>query len=161
MENSTFEAIYTGVYIFIFIIALSITIFLFKQTNDFADRAYNYNVKAIENSVILNAPAQKYRLIDGYEVVSYFYNYIKRDSFGDNKTKIEYVVTIKNQSGSTLISSDTSVTPISTLNSTTLGKFIAMINVNTKYVLTYKTVTNSLVYIDIQEATQDQINATV
>lgn len=161
MENSTFEAIYTGVYIFIFVIALSITIFLFRETNDYADRAYEYNVKATESSVILNAPVQKYRLIDGNEVVSYFYNYIKRDSYGSNKTQIEYIVTIKNQSGGNIVSSDTSITPVTTLNSITFGKFTTMINVNAKYVLTYRTTLNNSVYIDIKEATQEEINTLI
>ncbi len=161
MENSTFEAIYTGVYIVIFIAALTITIFLFKTTNDYADLAFEYNERALDESVIINAPVQKFRLITGNEVISYFYNYIKRDVFGDSKTQIEYVVTIKNQSGTTIISSDTNVTPQATINSTTFSKLTTLINLNAKYVLNYRTISQNLVYIDITEATQQQIDALV
>lgn len=161
MENSTFEAIYTGVYIVVFMAALTITIFLFKTTNDYADLAFEYNERALDESVIINAPVQKFRLINGNEVISYFYNYIKRDVFGDSKTTIEYVVTVRNQGNTPIISSDKNITSQTTLNSTTYSKFVNLINLNGKYVLNYKTVSQNLVYIDITEATQQQIDALV
>lgn len=157
MEDSTYEAIYTAVYVFVFVIALSITIFMFKTIYDYSERSYEYGNKGLDESVIVNAPASKFRLINGDEVISYFYNYIKRDMFGNAKTDIDYRVNIRKLNGEVIFSSVS--TPIDTINNATFYKVASSINTNTKYVLTYTSQSANLIYIDINEATDEQINS--
>ena len=43
MDESAYTALYTGTYIFVFIIALSLTIFLFTEVVNYADVAYEFD----------------------------------------------------------------------------------------------------------------------
>lgn len=86
MEDSTYEALYSGVYVFIFIIALSASIFLFKTVNDIADQSYRYGEQVSDPSLIVDASANQYRVINGAEVLSYYYNYVKKDLYGTGTT---------------------------------------------------------------------------
>ncbi len=42
MEESAFQAIYTGVYIIIFIVALTTSLYLFNGISDLAEKSYEY-----------------------------------------------------------------------------------------------------------------------
>ena len=79
MENAS-EAIYLGIYTMIFVIALSLTVFLFSSMLDYSEDAYEYMHSLGNDAVIVNAPANRHLLINGQDVISYYYNYIKKDS---------------------------------------------------------------------------------
>lgn len=157
MEDSAFEALYTGAYVFVFIIALTVTIFLFSSITDFADLAYEYEETSGDSSVIVDTPVNQNLLLSSDEVMSYYYNYIKKDIYGDDSKKESYNVIIKtkakDEAGAdlSLISGESDMT-ISEL-SDRLGK-------NNKYILRYKSVDNAgNVTIEIQKATQAEIDA--
>ena len=157
MEDSAFEALYTGAYVFVFIIALTVTIFLFSSITDFADLAYEYEETSGDSSVIVDTPVNQNLLLSSDEVMSYYYNYIKKDIYGDDSKKESYNVIIKtkakDEAGAdlSLISGESDMT-ISEL-SDRLGK-------NNKYILRYKSVDNvGNVTIEIQKATQAEIDA--
>ena len=157
MEDSAFEALYTGAYVFVFIIALTVTIFLFSSITDFADLAYEYEETSGDSSVIVDTPVNQNLLLSSGEVMSYYYNYIKKDIYGDDSKKESYNVIIKtkakDEAGAdlSLISGESDMT-ISEL-SDRLGK-------NNKYILRYKSVDNvGNVTIEIQKATQAEIDA--
>ena len=157
MEDSAFEALYTGAYVFVFIIALTLTIFLFSSITDFADLAYEYEETSGDSSVIVDTPVNQNLLLSSDEVMSYYYNYIKKDIYGDDSKKESYNVIIKtkakDEAGAdlSLISGESDMT-ISEL-SDRLGK-------NNKYILRYKSVDNAgNVTIEIQKATQAEIDA--
>lgn len=88
-ENAT-EGIFIGVYIFIFIVALSATITMFYMINNYAELSYEYG-KNIENSgtLIENVSTSTYRVVTGSEVISYYFNYIKTNSGTNYKYKIQ------------------------------------------------------------------------
>lgn len=157
MEDSAFEALYTGAYVFVFIIALTVTIFLFSSITDFADLAYEYEETSGDSSVIVDTPVNQNLLLSSDEVMSYYYNYVKKDIYGDDSKKESYNVIIKtkakDEAGAdlSLISGESDMT-ISEL-SDRLGK-------NNKYILRYKSVDNAgNVTIEIQKATQAEIDA--
>lgn len=79
MDESAYTALYTGTYIFVFIIALSLTIFLFTEVVNYADVAYEFDEKIADNSVIMNAPYGENQLIDANEVAAYYFNYVDSD----------------------------------------------------------------------------------
>ncbi len=90
MEESSFQAIYTGVYIFVFIAALTTTLYMFRNVNELAENAYNYGEIATNQSVI-QAPSEDYK-ITGEELISYYFNYIKKDKYESDTN--EYVQNI-------------------------------------------------------------------
>ena len=59
MEDSAFEALYTGAYIFVFIVALTITIYLFSSITNFADLAYEYNNDVQSGATIVDTPVEQ------------------------------------------------------------------------------------------------------
>ena len=71
MENAS-EAIYLGIYTMIFVIALSLTVFLFSSMLDYSEEAYEYMHSLGNDAVVINAPANRHLLIDGQEVISYY-----------------------------------------------------------------------------------------
>ena len=153
-----YEAIYTGVYVLIFIVSVSISIFLFYSVYDYSELAFEYQNRVLNDSVTVNAPSNKYRLVDGSEVISYFFNYIKHDTYGETVKKTNYIVTIKNITGRDIVSS---VSATNVINSYNFNKLVNSINVTSKYVLNYKKEGLNDIYIDLVEATNDQINALV
>ena len=78
MGDSAYQAIYTGVYVFVFIIAMSATIYLFMTIIDYAELSYNYGNTALDSNLIENIPTTKYQLLTGSDVITYYYNYVKR-----------------------------------------------------------------------------------
>ncbi len=85
MEESSFQAIYTGVYIFVFIAALTTTLYMFRNVNELAENAYNYGEIATNQSVI-QAPNEDYK-ITGEELISYYFNYIVKDKYAEEFDK--------------------------------------------------------------------------
>lgn len=158
MQDSMYEAIYTGVYILIFIIAISVSIFLFYSVYDYSELAFEYQNRTLSDSVTINAPSNKYRLVDGSEVITYFFNYIKHDTYGENVKKTNYIISIKNISGREIVSSNSNANIVNTYN---FNKLINSINVKSRYILKYVKETSNDIYVDLIEATDEQINALV
>lgn len=86
MEDSGYNSLMMGVYIFIFIIATSLTVYLFKTTVDFADKAYEYGKVTTGDSVIETTAAPKYNTVTGAELLTYYYNYKSPDKYGTTTT---------------------------------------------------------------------------
>ena len=82
MENS-YEAIYTGVYLFVFVAALTIALYLFQGVNDLADRSYDYG-KVVEGNAVIETDAEEKKYLSKEDVISYYMNYIKKDNYDEN-----------------------------------------------------------------------------
>ena len=157
MEDSAFEALYTGAYVFVFIIALTVTIFLFSSITDFADLAYEYEETSGDSSVIVDTPVNQNLLLFSDEVMSYYYNYVKKDIYGDDSKKESYNVIIKTKAKDEA-GADLSV--ISGESDMTISELSDRLGKNNKYILRYKSVDNAgNVTIEIQKATQAEIDA--
>ncbi|MEG1009006.1 MAG: hypothetical protein RSE41_06700 [Clostridia bacterium] len=81
MENNAYEAAIIATYVFMFIIATSITIFLFSSVYEYSNKAYEYGRNVSKDSVIVDAPITKHNILSGSEVMSYIDNYIKYDKY--------------------------------------------------------------------------------
>lgn len=157
MEDSAFEALYTGAYVFVFIIALTVTIFLFSSITDFADLAYEYEETSGDSSVIVDTPVNQNLLLSSDEVMSYYYNYIKKDIYGDDSKKESYNVIIKTKAKD---EAGADLSLISGESDMTISELSARLGKNNKYILRYKSVDNvGNVTIEIQKATQAEIDA--
>ena len=99
MSDSAFEAIYTGVYIFVFIAALTIALYMFRNINELAENSYEYGIEMTSGTLIQDTE-QKDRLLEANDVISYYYNYVDYD-ISDYKN---VHVTIKDKNG-TIINS--------------------------------------------------------
>lgn len=154
MEDSAFDALYTGTYVLVFIIALTITLYLFNSIIDFSDLAYEFNTKVEDNSTIIDAPVEANRLLSGEEVLSYYYNYVKHDLYTEKVSPVNYNVNI--QIGRT-------TNELAGMSLYEVSKAIGMDN---KFILRYKGAqydANGVknIDIDIVKATQEQIDALV
>ena len=76
MENAN-EAIYIGIYTLIFVMALSLTIFLFSSLMSYTDEAYDYIHQQANDAVTVTGEVNRHLILTGQEVVSYYYNYVK------------------------------------------------------------------------------------
>lgn len=103
MGDSAYQAIYTGVYVFVFIIAMSATIYLFMTIIDYAELSYNYGNTALDSNLIENIPTTKYQLLTGSDVITYYYNYVKKDKYEGSESDTKYNVEIFNSSGTKII----------------------------------------------------------
>ena len=142
-ENAT-EGIYIGVYIFIFVVALSATITMFFMINNYAELSYEYG-KKIENSgtLIEGAPTTTYRIVNGDQLIAYYYNYIR------NSSNI-YHIEVKNLKGDNILELNKMYNYNEVLN---------LISPSKEYVLNYNKVTtkengSKEVYITISEINQ-------
>lgn len=136
MEESAFDAIYIGIYVFIFVIAVTATIFLYKSISDYSDMAYEFSHKSDNGALIVGSEVQRNNIINGEEVINYYYNYIKKDKYdGSNAQNSNYIVSInlngKGQSPNLL--TDTNLT---------YKELIQKIGFNNKYVIEYTKQTN-------------------
>ena len=157
MEDSAFEALYTGAYVFVFIIALTVTIFLFSSITDFADLAYEYEETSGDSSVIVDTPVNQNLLLSSDEVMSYYYNYVKKDIYGDDSKKESYNVIIKTKAKD---EAGANLSVISGESDMTISELSDRLGKNNKYILRYKSVDNAgNVTIEIQKATQAEIDA--
>ena len=80
MEESSFQAIYTGVYIVIFIAALTTTLYLFNGINTLAESSYDYG-NVITSHTVIEAPDENELNLNGNDIVSYYFNYAKKDKY--------------------------------------------------------------------------------
>lgn len=90
MGESTNTLLYTATYVFIFVIATSLSIVLYLSVNRYADRAFEYK-EGMSGSIINSASTglEEYKTgqtpLTKDDVFSYFVNYIKNDLYGTNK----------------------------------------------------------------------------
>ena len=150
MENAN-ETIYLGIYTMIFVIALSLTVFLFSSMLDYSEDAYEYMHSLGNDAVIVNAPANRHLLINGQDVISYYYNYIKKDRFSDEDYNNNVIVSInlhtKDESPLMLEDEDISYKDL-----------LEKVGLNNKYILTVGDNTNDTnTYINIIKATDEEI----
>lgn len=89
MGENAQEGIFIGVYIFIFIVALSATIVMFTMINDYADLSYEYGKQVGNGALIENVPETTYRIVTGDQLISYYYDYIKKNT--------KYKLVVKNK----------------------------------------------------------------
>ena len=154
MEESASQAIYTGAYVLVFIMSLTITLYLFNSIIDFSDLAYEYNVKSEDNATIIDAPAEANRLLTGEEVISYYYNYVKHDLYTEKVSPVNYNVDLKIG-----VSKED-------LNNMSLLQISNAIGIDNKFILYYKGASYDAegkknIDIEITKATQEQIDALV
>lgn len=94
MGDNAAEGIFIGVYIFIFVIALSATITLFTMINNYAELSYEYGKQVADDaSLIENVPTETHRVITGSQLISYICNYTLEDEYatkGSSGVKITY-----------------------------------------------------------------------
>lgn len=130
MEDSAFNAIYTGVYVFIFVIALTATIFLYRSVSEYADVAYDFSHKIDGSALIIGSEVERNRILNGDEVINYYYNYIKKDQYGTDKENSKYIVSIN------LAGNDE---PEKILTNTDLSykELAERIGMNNKYIVNY------------------------
>lgn len=129
MEDSTFEAIHVAVNIFVFIIAITATIYLFKSISELSEKAYEFGKLKIDSVVAEQVPSENAVVLDSSQVISYYFNYVKKDLYAepDATVKQEYKITINTPSGTI---TRTDLTYQEALNS---------IGTTRKYILEYKT----------------------
>lgn len=159
MEESANDALYIGVYVLIFISALSITIFLFTNIVKYAEKSYEFGQNETGSTVNNNAGTtydvgQDKVYLTTDEVVSYYYNYIKKDQYDSTAAgNVEYHVTIYYNTADPNKKYETDTTS-SNLNYETLMSSLKCSN-NEKYVLEYikEEVSGSTIkkYIDIKK----------
>lgn len=151
MENAN-EAIYIGIYTMLFVIALSLTIFLFSSLLDYSEQAYDYMHKQSNDAVIMNVPTNRHLILSGQEVISYYYNYIKKDRFSDKDYNNNIVVSINLNTKND--------TPLMLDNDNLKYKdLIEKVGINNKYILTVGENTNDQnTYINIIKATEEELN---
>lgn len=107
MEDSAYQALYTGVYVFIFIIAISATIYLFVNMLDYSELAYEYGNKVTEGNIIENISDLRYRLLKGSDVIAYYFNYVKNDKYEKSDSiNSQYNVEIWDKNGSRINEND-------------------------------------------------------
>lgn len=78
MDQSAFEALVTGTFIVIFVVAISTTIFLFREIIDFSDRVFDASNKITGDSVLVLDgvnTANKDNIIRGVDALAYVTNY--------------------------------------------------------------------------------------
>lgn len=150
MDNAT-EAIYIGVYAMIFVIAMSVTIFLFSSLLDYSEQAYDYMHMSSNDAVLVNVPVNRHIILSGQEVISYYYNYIKKDRYTDKTYNDNIIVSIN------LNTKDES--PVMLTSDTLSYKDILnKVGLTNKYILTVDENTNSeYTYINIIKATEEEL----
>jgi len=95
MEESAFDAIYIGIYVFIFVIAVTSTIFLYNSISNYSDMAYEFSHKTDNSALIVGSEVQRNNIINGEEVINYYYNYIKKDKYdASSDAGSNYIVSI-------------------------------------------------------------------
>lgn len=93
MDNVN-EAIYIGVSAMIFVIALSLTIFLFSSMMDYAENAYDFMHEVSNDGAVIDTAVDRHLIISSEDVVSYYYNYVQKDRFNNPDYNDNIIVSI-------------------------------------------------------------------
>jgi len=148
MESSATKALYLGAYIFVFVSALTVTLFLFNSILDFSNLAYEFETSNANNQILVNVPVEAERLLSSDEVASYYYNYIKKDVYVNNTNDTNIYEVQIDGTNEELKATDEYKT------------IISKIGVNNKYILRYEQVDEKgKVLIKLKKATQAEIDA--
>ena len=162
MEDSAYEAIYTGVYVFIFIIALTVSLLLFNGINEVADLSYEFSNKISGSETLVNVPVEQNLLLSPSEVLSYYFNYIQKDlystEFVNSKSGVvatKYNVTIYTKAKDQLNYTNTMLS-----KDLSIAEVLNAIGTDGKYILRYESVaSNGVANITIQKATNAEIES--
>ncbi|MCX8075308.1 MAG: hypothetical protein N2749_06980 [Clostridia bacterium] len=95
MEDNAYEALMIGTFVLVFIAALSTTIYLMSSMSNYAELAFEYGKKVPENTIntaMLNDTAQI--IVNGSQLISYYYNYKNLDDYGDTKPVKQYIIKV-------------------------------------------------------------------
>ena len=149
--ESVNDALYIGIYTFIFVIALSLTIFLFSSLMSYTDRVYEYMHDLSNDGVNISLQADRHLILSSQEVVSYYYNYIKKDRLSENIVDNSVVLSInlntKNESPIYLERTDLSYKDL-----------MQKLGNNTQYILTVGRNSNeNVTYLNIIKATDEEL----
>lgn len=149
--ESVNDALYIGIYTFIFVIALSLTIFLFSSLMSYTDRVYEYMHDLSNDGVNISLQADRHLILSSQEVVSYYYNYIKKDRLSENIEDNSVVLSInlntKNESPIYLERTDLSYKDL-----------MQKLGNNTQYILTVgRNSTEDVTYLNIIKATDEEL----
>lgn len=150
MENAN-EAIYIGIYTLIFVMALSLTIFLFSSLMSYTDEAYDYIHQQANDAVTITGEVNRHLILTGQEVVSYYYNYVKKDRYSDENVNSDTIVSINlnTKNESPLILDNKNLTYKEVINK---------IGMSNKFILTVDSKTNeNITYINIIKATEEEL----
>lgn len=149
--ESVNDALYIGIYTFIFVIALSLTIFLFSSLMSYTDHVYEYMHDLSNDGVNISLQADRHLILSSQEVVSYYYNYIKKDRLSENIVDDSVVLSInlntKNESPIYLERTDLSYKDL-----------MQKLGNNTQYILTVgRNSTEDVTYLNIIKATDEEL----
>lgn len=149
--ESVNDALYIGIYTFIFVIALSLTIFLFSSLMSYTDHVYEYMHDLSNDGVNVSLQADRHLILSSQEVVSYYYNYIKKDRLSENIVDNSVVLSInlntKNESPIYLEKTDLSYKDL-----------MQKLGNNTQYILTVgRNSTEDVTYLNIIKATDEEL----
>ena len=150
MDNAQ-EALYIGLYTFIFVIALSLTVGLFSSIMNYTDDAYEFMHTSSNGALIISERENRHIVLSSTEVLSYYFNYIKKDRLDSSVIENNAVVTIN------LNTKDE--TPVY-LDSKNLSykEALQKIGQDNKYILTVGKQTNdNVTYINIVKATPEEL----
>lgn len=149
--ESVNDALYIGIYTFIFVIALSLTIFLFSSLMSYTDHVYEYMHDLSNDGVNVSLQTDRHLILSSQEVVSYYYNYIKKDRLSENIVDNSVVLSInlntKNESPIYLERTDLSYKDL-----------MQKLGNNTQYILTVgRNSTEDITYLNIIKATDEEL----
>ena len=71
MENS-YEALYIGVYLFVFVAAMTIAVYLFQGVNDLANNSYDYG-KVVTGDAVIETDTEEAKYLSREDLISYYY----------------------------------------------------------------------------------------
>ena len=145
--ESVNDALYIGIYTF----TLSLTIFLFSSLMSYTDRVYEYMHDLSNDGVNISLQADRHLILSSQEVVSYYYNYIKKDRLSENIVDNSVVLSInlntKNESPIYLERTDLSYKDL-----------MQKLGNNTQYILTVGRNSNeNVTYLNIIKATDEEL----
>lgn len=83
MDSSTNESLIMGAYVFIFIGALSASLYLFHSIYDYSELAYQYGKNIEKGNLITGIPDDKKIILKGTDVISYIYDYFVYDTYSN------------------------------------------------------------------------------
>ena len=87
MENS-YEALYTGVYLFVFVAAMTIAVYLFQGVNNLANNSYDYG-KVVTGDAVIETDTEEAKYLSREDLISYYFNYIRKDNYDENNDDTE------------------------------------------------------------------------
>lgn len=100
MEESSFQAIYTGVYIVVFIAALTTALYLFNGITELAENTYEYGKVVTGQTVIEGTDVDELSYTDS-DIISYYMNYVKKDKF-ENGSEPDNIASVSFNIGTTI-----------------------------------------------------------